>query len=312
MYLDLRWATREGVRRAWRRRTIQRQILDTPPIPTGSVGRVEVRALTWRRDCIDLIWALKSFYHFSAVKYPLYIHDGGLAPGQLNLLHTHFPAARIIESITADQCVRIELERRGLTRCLAYRHKNVTTRKLFDFFLLSEADYVISIDSDIVFFRRPELLCVPPEGIPKNRYNRDESNWYSMSLDELEANFGIRPPERINSGLSVIRRESIDVEAIELWLAHPKLFADRWVTEQTLHALCSTVYGVELLPGTYRVSTGLGLPPGTVCKHYPGFFRPFQYEEGMAQLISTGFLKALCSQASRSVEAAQRKPEYKR
>ena len=260
---------------------------------SASSGHLEVRALTWRRDCLNLIWTLKSFYHFSEVDYPLYIHDEDWCPDRLNLLvgisrtRRSFAVARLIN--------RFARYSKKVSRCVAYRRKNPTTRKLFDFFLMSGADYAIPIDSDIVFFRKPELLCAPSWRIPKNLYNKDESGWYSMSPDELEANFGIRPPERINSGLSVIRRESIDFEAMEQWMAHPKLFADLWVTEQTLHALCSTVYGVEMLPETYRVSIRPGLPAGTVCKHYPGFFRPLLYEEGMTHLVRRGFLDALRS-----------------
>ncbi|MGO9449524.1 MAG: hypothetical protein ACLQDV_00545 [Candidatus Binataceae bacterium] len=296
LYLDLRWSMSEGLLRAWRRRRIQRQILNTPPVRTARTGSVEVRALTWRRDCVDLIWALKSFYLFSRVDYPLYIHDGGLARGQGEFLSKHFPDATVVLANDAEREVTAELLRRGLNRCLEYRGLNVTTRKLFDFFLLSKADYIVSIDSDIVFFRRPELLCVPPEGHRENRYNKDEGYWYSMKLDELEASFGIRPIEYINSGLSVVLRQSIDFDAIERWLQHPKLFADRWVTEQTLHALCSAVNGeAMLLPESYKVSVKPGLTPDIVCKHYPGFFRPLHYEEGMSHLLETGFLDALRS-----------------
>ncbi len=298
-YLDFRWATREGLARAWRRHACERRILDTPPLWTAAASRrIEVRALTWRRDCLDLIWALKSFYFFAGVDYPLVIHDGGLLPRQLQLLRRHFPNAGFVTAGEAELRVPAELERRGLRRCRAYRRSNVATRKLFDFFLFSAAEYVISIDSDIVFFRRPDRLCIPPQGDFKNRYNKDAGYWYSMSLDELEANFGIRPPERINSGLSLVRRASMDFEAMERWLAHPKLFADQWVTEQTLHALCAGLYGFEFLPDTYCVSTSPGLSPEMVCKHYPGFFRYLQYEEGMARLIETGFLQALRRQTS--------------
>ena len=65
----------------------------------GSTG------LTWRRDCIDLIWALKSFYHFSGVDYPLTIHDGGLEPWQFSLLQSHFPQAAFVTMDEADQRV---------------------------------------------------------------------------------------------------------------------------------------------------------------------------------------------------------------
>ena len=274
-YLDARWATREGLPHAWRRRQVQRQILNTPPTRTSPSGPTEVRVLTWRRDCIDVIWALKSFYHFSGVDYPLYIHDGGLTSAQHGLLAQHFPDAQIISATDADSAITFELERRDLSRCLAYRLRNVTTRKLFDFFLLSKRDYLVSIDSDIVFFSEPALLRIPSQGISKNRYNKDEKYWYSLDLDELEANFGIRPLALVNSGLSVIRRESINFESIEEWLRHPKLFEDRWVTEQTLHALCSTRYGIELLPDQYCVSTKPGLTGDMVCKHYPGFFATY-------------------------------------
>ncbi len=292
-YVDLRWAVREGVVHAWRRRRLQHKILTTPPVRTATAGPVEVRVLTWRRDCIDALWALKSFYHFAQVDYPLFIHDGGLLPGQVRLLARHFPAARIITATDADRLVDAELERRGLQRCLSCRSKHPMMRKLFDFFLLSKADYLISIDSDILFFRCPELLCIPPGGIAANRYNEDDSCWYAMSLEEMELTFGIKVAQRINAGLSVIRRQSVDFTLVERWLACPKLSQEIWLTEQTLHALCAAVNGVELLPRTYLVSTAPGLPPGTVCKHYAGFFRPLHYEEGMRYLIGWGFLDAL-------------------
>lgn len=286
-------ARREGWSNVARRRWYQRQILGTPPIRTRREGPVEVRALTWRRDWMNLLWALKSFYHFAEVDYPLFIHDGGLAPGQAEQILAHFPDATLIPRSESDVHVEDELRRRGHARSLEYRRRNPSTRKLFDFFLFSSAEYQVAIDSDIVFFARPDLLIVPPEGVAVNRYNRDEAEFYSMTPDELEAAFGLRPPPMINSGLAVIRRESIDFAAIDRWLAHPTLFADTWVTEQTLHALCGAAYGVELLPDSYLVSTKAGLSPGLVCKHYPSFFRVWLYREGMRHLIETGFLRAL-------------------
>jgi hypothetical protein len=293
IWLEFQETRREGWRRAWRRVRLQRRILATPPTRTDQAGPVEVRVLTWRRDWVNMIWALKSFYYFSVASYPLYIHDGGLTRTQVEQLQKHFPDAVFIPADAADAHIGRELQRGGFARALAYRQRNVSTRKLFDFYVFSSADYIISIDSDIVFFRSPEKLLVPASGIPKNLYNKDIDYWYSLSLDEMESSFGIRPPPLINSGLNVVRRESIDIASIDRWLAHPKLFDDTWVAEQTLHALCSTVHGVELLPDTYCVSRSPGLSPDMICKHYPGFFRHLLYEEGMRHLIDTGFLNAL-------------------
>jgi hypothetical protein len=286
---------REGFVAALRRHKLQVPILQTLPVRTAASGPVEVRVLTWRRDWINVIWAVKTYYHFAGVDYPLVIHDGGLLGGQVEALRGHFPDARFIAIAEADARFPAELRRRGLPRSAEYRAKNITTRKLFDFFLDSAADYVISIDSDIVFFRRPDLLIVPPGGLSVNRYNEDCGFWYSMSVEELKAAFGIAPPPGVNSGLSVIRRKSIDFPTIERLLENPVLFGDDWVTEQTLHALLSVKCGLELLPPTYRVGGGPGLPPDIVCKHYPTAPRALLYTEGMRQLLDVGLITALRS-----------------
>ncbi len=293
LYLDARWNWREGVGATWRRVRTQRRILETPPISTAARGPVEVRVLTWRRDCINMLWALKSFYHFAEVDYPVYFHDGGLQPGNLRLIRRHFPNAHVIDAREADVQVSAFLLSRGLVRSELYRRSNVATRKLFDYFVLSNADRIISVDSDVVFFGRPAEVIEQSALSRRNYYNKDESYWYSLSKEECRELLGMVPIECVNSGLFSVWRDSIDFQAIERWLAHPALFDDKWVSEQTLHALCSTAFGVELLPERYLVSTKPGLHPELICKHYPGFYRPLLYEEGMAHLIDRGFLRDL-------------------
>ncbi len=292
-WLEFQESRREGFLNAVRRRRIQKRILSTPPIYTCQTGSVELHTLTWRRDWINLLWALKSFYHFSGVDYPLHVHDGGLTDESADCLRSHFPRSIIISKREADEKVETTLATRGLSNCLKYRSRNPAAQKLFDFILCSSSEWILSIDSDIVFFRKPTDLMVECGQPKRNRYNKDSGFWYSMPVDDLHTAFGLRVPERVNSGLSLIRRTSVTFEQIEEWLRHPKLFEDRWVTEQTLHALLGGVQGVEFLPDTYVVDTKPRLTADTVCKHYPGFFRHLLYQEGMAHLINTGFLAAL-------------------
>jgi hypothetical protein len=252
---------------------------------------------------MNLIWSLKSYYHYADVDYPLTIHDGGLLPAQKARLREHFPDAQLVERDEALARVTAELERRGLTRCAAFRRINVFAPKLIDIYLEARADHVVYIDSDVVFFRRPDLLIVPPGGTAQNRYNRDAAEgWYTMSPEELEEAFGVRPLPRVNAGLSIVRRTSMDFEAIERWLDHPRMLNDGWLSEQTLHALCASASGAEILPpDVYRLDTQPGLSPETVCKHYPSYFRPLLYAEGMATLVRAGFLEELG--AARTVAA---------
>lgn len=292
-WIEFQEINHEGWVQAGRRYCIQRLILKTNPIRTAKSGSIEIRVLTWRRDWLNSIWALKSFYHFAEVDYPLFIHDGGLKPIQIQKLMYHFPDATLISSSEADNYISTELQQRNLNRCLAYRKENIATRKLFDFYLMSKADSLISIDSDIVFFKKPHELIDKCDIFAKNKYNKDMQYFYSMELDELESAFKIRPLPLINSGLSLVRRESINFEKMEKWLENPKLYSNKWVTEQTIHALCSTIYGVDLLPDTYCVSTNPTLKDDYVCKHYPGFIKTLLYEEGMAYLKQNNFIESL-------------------
>jgi hypothetical protein len=278
---------REGWGHAWTRRRVQRQILATAPVRTAAAGPVEIRVLTWRRDWVNQIWALKSFYHFAGVDYPLYIHDGGLDRGQAEVLQAHFPDARLVGAAEADVRMADVLRERGLNHCRGFRRDNALIRKALDFFAFSTAERVITLDSDVVFFRRPDELLANGR---VNRFNRDSGDWYTHGPDRLEEWFGIRPVPLINTGVSSVWRESVDFAFVERCLARPEMHEPAWLTEQTILALLSTAFGVELLPDAYCVGAGRRPEQDLICKHYPGPHRRLLYEEGMRHLVGAGFL----------------------
>ncbi len=280
-WLRARELQREGLGNVINRLRIQNRILSTPPIRTQRDGATEVRVLTWRRDWVNLVWALKSFYHHSGCDLPLFIHDGGLEAGQADKLLKHFPDATIVGSEQANEATETSLKKRGSLRSMEYRRTNISTRKLFDFYVMSKADRIITIDSDIVFLANPELLVSPTLQTKVNRYNRDLAESYAMSPEEIKQEFGLTVPSHVNSGLASVWNDSMDFDSIERWLHLPALFNNKWVTEQTLHAMCSARFGVEMLPNIYMVDTEPGLIPGVVCKHYPCEPRIWLYREGM-------------------------------
>lgn len=290
IWVRVQTLNREGWGNAAKRLYVQRRILTTPSIETAQEGPTEVRVLTWHRDWLNLLWTLKSFYHYAGVRYPLYIHDGGLKHYHFEQLKDHFPNAVIVEAGEAEDRVTSIFRSAGWKRCLAYRQKNMATRKLFDFFALSRAERIISIDSDILFFDRPSEL-LDPSTTGTNLYNKDLAYGYSMTEEELVDAFGFTVEPLINSGLSRVEVRSIDFNRIEYWLGHNRLYSNDWVTEQTLHALCSTLSGVQLLPESYAVNTQRGFPRKVIAKHYPGYFRPLLYQEGMVRLLDSGFLE---------------------
>jgi len=304
-WIRFRELSGEGFLAAWQRRSLQRLILQTPAVRTSHSGPVEVRALTWRRDWLNVLWSLKSFYHFSGADYPLFLHDGGLGDAHITCLRDHFPDATIVSKAQADELVEPTLRARNLARCVECRHKSVMARKFFDFYMPSTADRVIAIDSDVLFFSKPtELLHADP--MHRNRYNLDPESFYALKKEKLKELTGLDVPARINAGLSVVWRSSIDLPRVEEWLGYPGMLDSAWLVEQTLHALVGAVAGVTMLPESYLVSTRPGLPAGIVAKHYPGFYRPLLYQEGMRELKGRGLLQAL--QPSNLTGVANRSP----
>jgi len=292
-YILFREALREGLVNFFKRIIIQNKILKTKPIITCNSGSIEIRVLTWRKDYINLIWALKSFYTVSNVDYPLYIHDGGLFPEHIETLKKHFPNAHIIDKDYADKVVNAFFEKNKLELSKKYRNSNIATIKLWDYFIFSKADRIISIDSDIVFFKNPvHIIDSNPN---KNYYNEDLQFAYSMSLEEIEAAFNIKLPAKVNSGLFNVSHSIFDPFKIEQWLNHDKLFNNKWVSEQTMHAMLAATHsdGVTLLGSNYLVSTQPGLNQETICKHYPGFFRPLFFQEGLPQFYNSDYFTFL-------------------
>jgi hypothetical protein len=245
------------------------------------------------------LWAAKSFYHYSGVDWPLVWHEGGsIRPAHRSALKRQFPKSRVLTSAEATIGVEAELARGGFTRCLKARRRSFMLMKMIDCVVLSNAQHLLLLDSDVLFFKKPEeLIAAGKSELSKNLFNRDRGSWYTIRREAARARYGIDLIPELNAGLGLVRRESLSLPMMEEFLADPDILSEPWLTEQTLQALCGSRVGVELLPETYIVSQSRGLTTSEgrplVSKHYPGFFRHLLYEEGMTHLIRCGFLDAL-------------------
>src|SRR5579872_3609402 len=92
MVLKFRQTFKHGPAVAYYRDVVRPKILRTRPITGTSDNRCELHVLTSKQDWLNLIWALKSFYHASGRRYRLCIHeDGSLPQESLDHLRRHFP-----------------------------------------------------------------------------------------------------------------------------------------------------------------------------------------------------------------------------
>lgn len=277
---------RHGPLTAWRRDVTRWKILASSPVGPLSDDSVELHVLTSTADWINLAWALKSFYLASGKHYRAVIHDDGtLGSDACGDLMRLFPGCRIIGRKEADAWAEHALAR--YPRSLEFRRTNHLAPKVFDFAGMATSNSILVFDSDLLFFGEPVALIRQLEAREalRNAWNRDATDCYTISPAAAKQLFGIDLHPRVNSGLGVVHRGSIRVEWIEEFLGAPGVVGHFWRIEQTLYALCSSRFGVDLLPAEYDVH--LGARTIGPVRHYVGAIRHQMYQEGMTRLAKT-------------------------
>jgi hypothetical protein len=294
LWLRFRQKFDHGLEVAWYRDVVRPRILSTPPICGTTDKLCEIHVLTSKRDWLNLVWTLKSFYLWSNRRYALCIHDdGSLTGAEFATLQMHFPDARIIRRTVADERLAEVLS--DFPRSLSVRNTNLPTAKVFDFAAFLESDRMAVFDSDLLFFAEPSIYLqrVENSSYRRNTFIADIGHAYTVEPDKVGNLIGHQLVPYVNSGLGLVHRMSIRWEWTEEFLALPGILAGRiWVVEQTLSALCSSRYGLELLPDEYTVRLEPGV--GARCfRHYVGAIRHLMYAEGIKRLVKDDFLKKL-------------------
>jgi predicted nucleotidyltransferase len=285
--------SRDDAAAAYYRDIVRPRILQTAPVD-GTIDPVcELHVLTCRNDWLDLVWSLKSFYHFSGRRYALAIHDDGTVPPHgIEHLRRLFPQARLINRSDAD--ARIQAELRHYPRCLEFRQSHPVGQKPLDFAAFLESDRMLMYDSDLLFFKQPTALLerIEDPAYRKNVFNADCQNGYTVDPDAVRGQIGLELVPLINGGLGLIHKGSLRADWCEEFLGLPGLLGGPfwWNEEQTLVALCSSRFGAELLPEEYtlRLDPGIG---GRPFRHYINRIRhPLMYSEGIRALVEQHFL----------------------
>lgn len=278
-----------GLRTAYFRDVARWDVLRTPPVAVGDDGQCEIHVLTSASDWVNCIWALKSFYRATQRPYHLCIHDDGTLPEHAQRqFQNHFPKARLISRAAADLAMEQALS--NYPKCQEFRRANSLAPKVLDAIYYLQAERMLLLDSDVLFFESPnELLRRIDFKNPRNSANPDCASAYTIDPETVSKRFGFALAERFNSGLALIHTNSVPLDWVETFLELDGIHAHPWRVEQTLLALCSSRYGLELLPEEYAVR----LQPGIAgpCKHYVGRIRHLFYKEGIPTLIRQGFLE---------------------
>jgi hypothetical protein len=261
--------------------------LELPPAPAGHVVHLMTGARFWYQTafCLHSL-ALHSNCAVGAEIYD----DGTLAPSHRDHLSRLGLPLRFHDS--GELRARLEdllpAARYPFLRDRWTHYPNI--RKLIDVHLGS-AGWKLVIDSDLLFFRRPDLLLdwLSAPCRPLHAIDCEESYGYSRPLMERLA--GARPPVAANVGLCGLRSDEIGWDRLELW-CRELITRERshYFLEQALVAMLVAGRECVVAPAVDYV-TGPREPEASACRavmhHYVAGSKRWYFRQNWRSLVSS-------------------------
>ena len=251
-----------------------------------------IHSLLCHRDVEMGICCYKIFNYFAEENFQFIIHDDGSLTAQDILYIKKHIVAKVYTRAESDEICSSRLEK--FPNILRYRQSHFLALKLIDVKMLSSDERIAYLDSDILFFRRPDfyLETFMAQKKSKNVFNKDIMNAYVDKPEIIAEKLGVLPYPYINAGLWVFNAEDISFQKLESWLstAYLQPHFNSYRLEQTLVSLlaASSSSGTGYLPQEYDVNLSK-LPETTVGKHYVGKIRHGFELEGIRYILKTFF-----------------------
>ncbi len=218
---------------------------------------------------------LRSLEFHSGFSWAPVIHDDGtLTNKDVSEIQGNFPDARVIRRPEADATLHDALG--GYPHCRDNRIRHPWFLKVFDTRHFAPHDRYIVIDSDIVFFRKPDFVLDWMRNRPEEFwFMEDTKEKYSSDRAGIEAAMGFPLWERVNSGLDLMVRPAVDLALAEKFLTLCAPMAREFhFLEQTFFAVAGSRWGKGgKLPREYEISWTNLRRSAAVCRHYVGPFK---------------------------------------
>ncbi len=278
---------KRGFAATWHDRFVSRRILDwRNPYADQPREQIPVHVLTGGDNWLMATWMLASWFHFTQRNWRVIIHDDGHLPPEARSAFVKLaPGVRGVSAVEADRPVLEALNEHPA--CREYRLAHPLARKIFDVPILTQSNRFIILDSDLLFFRKPEaILRWCAEGAGQCWFNRHVNQAMPISRSQVRAKLGIDMWHQVNSGLCLIDRDAIDFALCERALRETTLM-DKHISqvEQTLFAICASARGRGgLLPDEYEVSDAPNSSPNAVARHYASSSRDRFFADGMKRV----------------------------
>jgi len=262
-----------------------------PVLPASSATPVPLHVLSGERFWYQTAFCLWSFArHLDRPVAPVIYDDGTLGGAVRETLSRAFPLARFIER--GDSIARLDAQLPAVRypslreRWLNYPH----IRKIIDPHV-GLSGWKLVIDSDLLFFRRPDFLLAwldLPEG-PLHAVDCESSYGYPRPLMDTLA--GRSVGDLVNVGLTGLNGSEIDWDLLERWCRGLRAQAgDSYYLEQALVAMLLAGRSCAVAPPADYVT--FPRPPEAIaCRavmhHYVAESKQWYFQRNWRRVLAT-------------------------
>jgi hypothetical protein len=245
---------------------------------------VSIHVLTGHDDWLLATWALATWFQRTKQNWNIFLHDDGTLPEDLDAhLHPIFPNVTIVRCEEADAKVSPLLEKAPAVR--RFRASHPIGRKVFDTAQFATGPRYILLDSDVLFFRRPEeILNWTDNPSDECWFMQDTDERSLVSLEQARESFDVNLWPWVDTGICLMQKAALDISLCERVLGSLPL-SNPFLTAQTLLAICASRHNRGgLLSPRYEVAKKQAGISDVVARHYPGAARDIFYGRGLRRL----------------------------
>lgn len=233
----------------------------------------ELHVLICKNDIWMLVWSLKSFLFFSGLNPRIILHDDGTLDNRsIETIQRIFPMANILKRIEAEQKLRLIPEYNGIIK--KFREQgHIMTIKLVDVFFLSSGKYIMTLDSDILFFNTPQLIIdfiqgkLPYDALISGVPGR---GGFEIAVEESYLKNNGLDQDRLgamNAGLVIWKKDALNYLKLAEYFENVKLSVGDYFVEMTgWCCLIGQLNHLLLSPDRYILKGKVG--PQTIMKHF--------------------------------------------
>jgi len=200
--------------------------------------------LSNKRNFNESMAALYSFcFRYKNVRIH-YHEDGTLTEKEFAILTKVFPGIEIFKRKEQNVKVNDHLLAKNLSHSAQLRSHFIFSLRTFDMIIEKTTPYLLQVDSDVLFFSRPDEIIDIVENKNRNGcYNSDVGNSYTFR-PEIIAKYISKPVvDRFNAGLFMHNLDEEFFYFVENVLEKQPEAASSWHLEQTLFAMYVTEKG---------------------------------------------------------------------